>query len=95
MNSRFESSPLRPVWWDESAQALGMIDQTKLPTETVHLACRSLNEVWTAIKTLQVRGAPAIGVAAAYGVIVSMDESLSMNSTLPANSRYHNWPAAL
>ncbi|MCC7316734.1 MAG: S-methyl-5-thioribose-1-phosphate isomerase [Planctomycetes bacterium] len=71
-------SPLRPVWWDDSIAprgALGMIDQTKLPSELVTIACRTSAEVWDAIKQLKVRGAPAIGVAAAYGVIVGLDEA--------------------
>ncbi|MEK6642689.1 MAG: S-methyl-5-thioribose-1-phosphate isomerase [Planctomycetota bacterium] len=68
---------LRPVWWNDAvapAGALEMIDQTRLPTETVTNTCRTLDSVWQAIKQLQVRGAPAIGVAAAYGVIVGLDE---------------------
>jgi len=72
------STPLRPVWWNDAVAphgALELIDQTKLPTETVHRTCRTLESVWQAIKSLQVRGAPAIGVAAAYGVMVGMDEA--------------------
>lgn len=49
-----------------------MIDQTRLPNDLVWLHIRDLGEVWTAIKTLQVRGAPAIGVAAAMGVVVAV-----------------------
>ncbi len=49
-----------------------MIDQTRLPNELVWLRTRDVGEVWAAIKTLQVRGAPAIGVAAAMGVVVAV-----------------------
>src|SRR5258708_1195153 len=77
---------LRPVWWASSDQggsseaigpsgALQLIDQTRLPAETVILTCRSLDSVWQAIKQLQVRGGPAIGVAAAFGVVVGLDEA--------------------
>ncbi|PIQ97317.1 MAG: S-methyl-5-thioribose-1-phosphate isomerase, partial [Nitrospinae bacterium CG11_big_fil_rev_8_21_14_0_20_56_8] len=45
-----------------------MIDQTKLPNETVFVDCRTIEEVGRAIKTMIIRGAPAIGVAAAMGV---------------------------
>ncbi len=45
-----------------------MIDQTKLPVETVYVDCKTSGEVADAIKTMVVRGAPAIGVAAAMGV---------------------------
>lgn len=50
-----------------------LIDQTLLPNELKHITCRTAEEVWHAIKVLQVRGAPAIGVAAAYGLIVGLD----------------------
>ena len=48
-----------------------MIDQTRLPVELVYLDLRKVEEVWHAIKVLQVRGAPAIGVAAAMGVVLA------------------------
>jgi methylthioribose-1-phosphate isomerase len=51
---------------------LQLIDQTRLPTEFVQIECRDVETVWEAIKTLRVRGAPAIGVAAAYGVCVGL-----------------------
>lgn len=51
---------------------LRMIDQTKLPTEFVEIECRDTNAVWEAIKVLRVRGAPAIGIAAAYGVCLGV-----------------------
>ena len=49
-----------------------MIDQTLLPVEFVEIDCRDVETVWEAIKVLRVRGAPAIGVAAAYGVCVGI-----------------------
>jgi methylthioribose-1-phosphate isomerase len=49
---------------------LRLIDQTRLPTEYVELDCREVAAVWEAIKSLRVRGAPAIGVAAAYGAVI-------------------------
>jgi methylthioribose-1-phosphate isomerase len=51
---------------------LRLIDQTRLPVEFAEIDCRSVEQVWTAIKTLQVRGAPAIGIAAAYGVCLGV-----------------------
>ncbi len=48
------------------------IDQTKLPTEEVYVTCRTYEEVADAIKTMIVRGAPAIGVAAAMGVALGV-----------------------
>ncbi len=52
-----------------------MVDQTRLPNELVTLETRDLEEIWTAIKTLQVRGAPAIGIAAAMGVAAAVQDS--------------------
>ena len=51
---------------------LVMIDQTRLPVECVETECRDVETVWEAIKMLRVRGAPAIGIAAAYGVCVGL-----------------------
>ncbi|MBP88805.1 MAG: S-methyl-5-thioribose-1-phosphate isomerase [Planctomycetaceae bacterium] len=49
-----------------------LIDQTLLPTEFKEIECRTADEVWEAIKQLRVRGAPAIGIAAAYGVCIGV-----------------------
>jgi methylthioribose-1-phosphate isomerase len=51
------------------------IDQTKLPTEEVYVTCRSYQEVAGAIRDMIVRGAPAIGVAAAMGIALGMLQS--------------------
>ena len=55
----------------------GMIDQTRLPTEKVFVDCRTIEEVGRAIKTMIIRGAPAIGVAAAMGVSLGADAILA------------------
>jgi methylthioribose-1-phosphate isomerase len=60
------SDELRTIWWE--ADAVCLIDQRKLPHEQVIVQCRELAEVAAAIKTMQVRGAPAIGCTAAYGM---------------------------
>jgi len=49
-----------------------IIDQTVLPGEYKTMDCRTVEEVWEAIKVLRVRGAPAIGIAAGYGVIIGI-----------------------
>ncbi|MHC4156602.1 MAG: S-methyl-5-thioribose-1-phosphate isomerase, partial [Planctomycetota bacterium] len=53
---------------------LELTDQRKLPGEHVKLPCRSIEELFEAIRTLAVRGAPAIGVAAAYGLVLGMQK---------------------
>lgn len=55
---------------------LRMIDQTKLPVELVEIDCRDVETVCEAIKSLRVRGAPAIGIAAAYGVCLGVQNAL-------------------
>jgi len=52
-----------------------MIDQRKLPTSEIYVTCRTANEVAKAIKTMVIRGAPAIGVAAAMGIALGMSKS--------------------
>lgn len=53
---------------DEKKGALVIIDQTKLPYEMKPLKLTKQEDIWNAIYLLQVRGAPAIGVAAAIGI---------------------------
>jgi methylthioribose-1-phosphate isomerase len=62
--------PLRPVLYDDARDVVRVLDQRRLPLEEVWLDLSTADEVVEAIRTLTVRGAPAIGVAAAYGVAV-------------------------
>jgi methylthioribose-1-phosphate isomerase len=59
-----------PIAWRDDA--LELLDQTRLPGEEVWLRCTTVADVADAIRRLAVRGAPAIGVAAAYGVVLGM-----------------------
>jgi methylthioribose-1-phosphate isomerase len=59
-------------WQDD---VVVMIDQRKLPTKEIYVRCRTSNEVAKAIKTMVIRGAPAIGVAAAMGLALSVKKS--------------------
>ncbi len=61
-------SPLRTIAFDHDQQAAILIDQTRLPRETAWVTCRTTEEVAEAIRAMRIRGAPAIGVAAAYGM---------------------------
>jgi methylthioribose-1-phosphate isomerase len=62
--------PLRPVVYDEAKDAVHLLDQRLLPAEERWLDLTTGDEVAQAIRDLTVRGAPAIGVAAAYGLAV-------------------------
>src|SRR5687767_514790 len=59
-------------WKDD---AIVMVDQRKLPAAEVYVTCRTAAEVAKAIKTMVIRGAPAIGVAAAMGIAIGMRRS--------------------
>ncbi len=61
------------IYWED--EIVKLIDQTRLPAELVYVDCRTKEELWQAIKTMQIRGAPAIGVAAAFGVVLGMRQS--------------------
>jgi methylthioribose-1-phosphate isomerase len=60
---------------DFQEDAIIMVDQRKLPTQEVYVRCRTAPEVAKAIRTMVIRGAPAIGVAAAYGIAVGARNS--------------------
>lgn len=62
---------LETVRLDDENSTLVILDQTRLPSETVYLHLKKLEEFWHAIRILQVRGAPAIGVAAAAGLYLA------------------------
>jgi len=72
--------PIETIKWvPETSEALvpgriRLIDQTKLPNELAYIETTDRQEVWDAIKTLQVRGAPAIGIAAAMGVAAAVQD---------------------
>jgi len=59
-------------WQDD---AIVMIDQRKLPASEIYVSCKTAQEVAKAIKTMVIRGAPAIGVAAAMGIALGMRRS--------------------
>ncbi len=55
-----------------TGQSLRLLDQTRLPTQTVYVDITDEKQAWDAIKRLVVRGAPAIGVAAAFGAYLGI-----------------------
>ena len=65
---------MRTVWWQEDAsgEAVCMIDQSLLPRRIVYLTLTHEQQVAEAITTLKVRGAPAIGVTAAFGMALAL-----------------------
>jgi len=64
----------RTIWFDERDQAVKIIDQTKLPHKFELKNLKMVKDAINAIKTMEVRGAPLIGAAAAYGVVLAIME---------------------
>jgi len=75
MNDTVISSSLRTVEWKDNKVV--MIDQTKLPNELVFVEYDDYNQVAEAIRTLVVRGAPAIGVSGAFGLALTALQSIA------------------
>jgi len=70
----------RTIWFDPQTDVVNIIDQTRLPLEFIISPLSTSREIARAITTMQVRGAPLIGVAAAYGVALAMlDEPSDKN----------------
>lgn len=71
-DARMPKRPEHIEWCGDASEGhLRLLDQTKLPGEITYLDCRDVDAVWHAIKRLSVRGAPAIGVSAAYGCVIA------------------------
>jgi len=64
--------PTAALQWRDGE--LVIVDQTLLPTNFVHITLGTVAEVWEAIKVLRIRGAPAIGLCAGFGVVVGVRE---------------------
>ena len=84
--------PIRAVQWSPGGDAVRIIDQRRLPGEVVERDLRSLHDGCDAIYTLAVRGAPAIGVAAAMSLVTSLqdwagDDRHAFDVTLESHAR--------
>ncbi len=71
--------PIQAVAWSEDGDGVRILDQRLLPEREVYLDLRSVDEVCEAIKTLAVRGAPAIGIAAAMGLALFVKSGTTEN----------------
>jgi translation initiation factor 2B subunit I family (IF-2BI) len=63
---------LRPIQWEDSNNTLVLLDQSALPFQTTYVTLKDPEEVASAIKSMKVRGAPAIGITAAYGMVLAL-----------------------
>lgn len=69
----------RSIEWRDDEGVLRLLDQTRLPDELVYLDLADVDAICAAIRAMTVRGAPAIGVAAAYGMVVAARRSTAPN----------------
>src|SRR5262245_46809504 len=67
-----DGKPYRTIWLGADGWSVEIIDQTRLPHELAVMALKTVGDAARAIKTMQVRGAPLIGAAAAYGVCLAL-----------------------
>src|SRR5438270_530743 len=67
-----QATPRTITWIGDFDGFVRLLDQTLLPTQLQYRDCHTVEEVWEAIRSLRVRGAPAIGIAAAMGVVVGV-----------------------
>ncbi|HUC09873.1 MAG TPA: S-methyl-5-thioribose-1-phosphate isomerase [Stellaceae bacterium] len=74
---KVEGRPMRTIWPAGDGGCVEIIDQTRLPHELAIVRLATLADAANAIRTMQVRGAPLIGVAAAYGVALAMAQDAS------------------
>ena len=65
------------IQFDIAEHALLLLDQRLLPNRESHVACRNVGDIITALKTMVVRGAPAIGVTAAWGCVLALQDILN------------------
>ena len=69
---KVDGKPTRTIWLEADGATVGMIDQTVLPHRYATLKLATLDDAARAISTMQVRGAPLIGAAAAYGMCLAL-----------------------
>ncbi len=71
---------LSPIRFDHATGVLSLLDQRLLPEREVWVDCRTVDDVARAIKDMTVRGAPAIGVAAAYGMAIAARTDMPLDA---------------
>ena len=82
MSENLANSEIIPIKWNESKALVEIIDQTKLPYECIWEEIKSYAEMAHAIKAMLVRGAPLIGISAAYGLVLALQTYIEENDKL-------------
>jgi methylthioribose-1-phosphate isomerase len=76
---------LKPVEYNSLRDLVELIDQTRLPERKVTIDCKTHQDIARAIKGMQVRGAPAIGIAAAFGFVLGLKEFTGQEPVFPSH----------
>jgi methylthioribose-1-phosphate isomerase len=76
---KIEGKEYCTIWFDKKNQFVKIIDQTKLPHQFIIKDLKTVQDIINAIKVMEVRGAPLIGGAAAYGIVLAVMEKNDLN----------------
>ncbi len=73
---------INTVYWRGNSDGhLEILDQTQLPTQITHVVCKDVPTVVESIQSLRVRGAPAIGIAGAYGMVLAIHQAIHLEES--------------
>jgi len=81
MNTHLSNEIKTVCWQGDSDGHLEILDQTKLPTQIKNIVCKDVPAVVESIKLLRVRGAPAIGIAGAYGMVLAVHQAMLLEDS--------------
>lgn len=81
MNTSLSNEINTVHWQGDSSGHLEILDQTKLPTQIKKIVCKDVPAVVESIKKLRVRGAPAIGIAGAYGMVLAVQQAILLEDS--------------
>ena len=81
MNTSLSNEINTVHWQGDSNGHLEILDQTKLPTQIKNIVCKDVPAVVESIKMLRVRGAPAIGIAGAYGMVLAVHQAVLLEDS--------------
>ena len=76
---KIDGKEYRTIWFDIQSESVKIIDQTKLPHQFIIKDLKNIKEAISAIKNMEVRGAPLIGGTAAYGIVLAVKENNDLN----------------
>jgi len=76
---KIDGKEYRTIWFDAQNKVVKIIDQRKLPHQFIIKDLKTVKEAISAIKTMEVRGAPLIGGTAAYGIVLAVKENNDFN----------------